>query len=100
MDAWLATQTPDVEYVSLAAGDARVFSGHEGMHRVWAESGANWEAFRFALLSEQDGLLEVGFTGIERLQRRRISGALWFRLEERDGRIARLWSAAEAADLT
>lgn len=42
-------------------------------------------------------MIEVAFSGMERLQGTEISGALWFRVEERDGRIVRLWSALDAA---
>ena len=42
---------------------------------------------------------EVGFQGVERTQGIQLSGVLWFRVQERDGRIARLWSALDAAEL-
>lgn len=89
----------DAEYVTLAGPEPRTFRGHEGLREAWAEGRANWEVFRFSVIEERDGVLEVGFAGVERLQQIEISGVLWFRLEERDGRIARLWSALDAGAL-
>ena len=85
--------------MTLAGPEPRTFAGHDGLREAWAEGRANWEIFRFAVQDEQDGVLEVGFSGIERLQRIEISGVLWFRVQERDGRIVRLWSALDAGDL-
>jgi hypothetical protein len=87
----------DVEYVSLATGEARVFRGEEGLREVWTESRANWDRFELSILDDQGPAVEVAFSGMETLQGTEISGALWFRVEERDGRIARLWSALDAA---
>ena len=55
--------------------------------------------FQFQVLDEEDGVLEVGFRGIEQTQGIQLSGVLWFRVEERDGRIVRLWSALDAGAL-
>lgn len=85
--------------MSLASADAVTHRSHDGMREVWRESRANWEVFRFEVIEERAGVLEVGFSGVERLQRIEISGVLWFRLEERNGQIVRLWSALDANDL-
>ena len=98
-EAWLEAQHPEVEYVSLASGQSVTYTGHEGMREVWDQSRANWEVFRFSVLDEEDGVLEVSFSGLERLQRIEISGVLWFRCSERDGRIVALTSAMDASDL-
>lgn len=85
--------------MTLAGPKPRTFAGHDGLREAWDQGRANWETFRFAVHGERDGVLEVGFSGIERLQRIEISGVLWFRVQERDGRIVRLWSALDAGDL-
>jgi hypothetical protein len=51
------------------------------------------------VLGDEDGLVQVEFSGIESLNATRVSGELWFRVHERDGRIARLWSALEPGEL-
>jgi len=110
LDAWLDVHAPDAEYVTLAGPEPRTFHGHEGLREAWAEGRANWELFRFSVLDtrdgqgrqgtgQQEGILEVGFSGIERLQGIEISGVLWFRFEEQQGRIVRLWSALDAGRL-
>ena len=90
---------PDAEYVTLAGPAPRTFAGHEGLREAWAEGRANWEVFRFQVIDEEAGVLEVGFRGIERMQGIEISGVLWFLVEECDGLIARVWSAMDAAAL-
>lgn len=97
LEAWLAVHAADVEYLSLATGDARVFRRQDGLREVWMESRANWDRFQFSVLDDEGAVIEVAFSGMERLQGTEISGALWFRVEERDGRIVRLWSALDAA---
>ena len=44
-------------------------------------------------------MLEVGFRGIEQVQGIELSGVLWFRVQERDGQLARVWSALDAGEL-
>lgn len=99
LDGWLDVHAPDAEYVTLAGPEPRTFRGHDGLREAWAEGRANWESFRFTIQNEREGVLRVGYSGVERLQRIEISGVLWFRYEERDGRIARLWSALDGAEL-
>jgi len=99
LDAWLDTHAPDAEYVTFAGPEPRTFSGHDGLRAAWAEGRANWEVFRFQVLDEEDGVLEVGFRGIEQVQGIELSGVLWFRVDERDGRLARVWSALDAGEL-
>jgi len=106
LDVWLDVHAPDAEYVTLAGPVPRTFAGHEGLREAWAEGRANWEVFRFQVITrdgqgrqgtgDETDVLEVGFRGIEQMQGIEISGVLWFRVEERDGRIARLWSAMDA----
>lgn len=96
LEEWVAVHHPDVEYVSLALPDPRVFRGHEGLREVWRESRANWQHFRFSILDEEGGVFETTFTGLEMHQGTEISGVLWFRVECREGRIVRLWSALDA----
>ncbi len=99
LEAWLDVHAPDAEYVTLAGPEPRTFRGHEGLRQAWAEGRANWELFRFSVLDQDGETLEVGFSGIERLQGIEISGVLWFRFEEEQGRIVRLWSALDAGRL-
>jgi hypothetical protein len=99
LDAWLDAHHPEAEYVTLAGPEPRTFAGHDGLREAWAEGRANWEVFRFQVLDEEGGVLEVGFRGVEHLQGIEISGVLWFRVEEREGRITRLWSAMDAGAL-
>jgi hypothetical protein len=103
----VAVHAPDVEYVSLATGEARVFRGEDGLREIWRESRVNWEQFELAVLDTRDGqarqgtgeeqeTFEVSFRGIEAAQGIQLAGVLWFRVDERDGRIARIWSALDA----
>ena len=77
---------PDAEYVTFAGPEPRTFAGHDGLREAWAEGRANWEVFRFTVLDADEGMLEVGFRGVEQTQGIELSGVLWFRVEERDGR--------------
>ncbi|HYI35714.1 MAG TPA: nuclear transport factor 2 family protein, partial [Thermoleophilaceae bacterium] len=95
----LDAHTPDAEYVTYAGPEPRTFSGHEGLRAAWAEGRANWDVFRFQVLDEEGKVLEVGFRGIEQVQGIELSGVLWFRVQERDGRLARVWSALDAGEL-
>ena len=101
LDAWLDAHHPDAEYVTLAGPEPRTFAGHDGLREAWAEGRANWEVFRLEVLDGPDGhdILEVSFRGIEQVQGIGLSGVLWFRVEERDGRVARVWSALDAGEL-
>lgn len=45
LEAWLAVHAPDVEYVSLATGDARVFRRQDGLREVWMEAERTGTAF-------------------------------------------------------
>ena len=86
----------DVEYISLATGEARAFRGEDGLREIWRESRVNWDQFELSVLDERDGTLEVSFRGIEAAQGIQLAGVLWFRVEEREGRIVRVWSALDA----
>ncbi len=97
----------DVEYVSLATGEPRVFRGGEGLREVWRESRANWDQFELSVVDtrdgqgrqgtgEEEGTIEVGFRGIEAARGIQLAGVLWFRVDESEGRIARIWSALDA----
>ncbi|MGI8749058.1 MAG: nuclear transport factor 2 family protein [Thermoleophilaceae bacterium] len=97
LDAWIGVHASDVEYVSLATGDARVFRGQEGLREVWRESRANWDRFELSIVDREGIVIEIAFSGRESMQGIEIGGVLWFRVEARDGRIARLWSALDAA---
>jgi hypothetical protein len=99
LEAWLDAHAEDAEYTPLAAGDGRVYRGREELRETWRESRANWDRFAFAVVDEADGLVQVEFSGIESLNATRVAGTLWFRVHERDGRIARLWSALEPGAL-
>jgi hypothetical protein len=92
----VAVHAPDVEYVSLATGEARVFRGEDGLREIWRESRVNWEQFELAVLDEEQGTFEVSFRGIEAAQGIQLAGVLLFRVDERDGRIARIWTALDA----
>jgi hypothetical protein len=85
-----------VEYVSLATGEARAYRGEYGLREIWRESRANWDQFELSVLDEDEGIIEVSFRGIEAAQGIQLSGVLWFRVQEHDGRIARIWSALDA----
>jgi hypothetical protein len=76
-----------------------VYRGREDLRKAWRESRANWDRFAFSILADQAGLVQVEFSGIESLNATRMSGVLWFRVHERDGRISRLWSALEPGAL-
>ncbi|HEX5909742.1 MAG TPA: nuclear transport factor 2 family protein [Thermoleophilaceae bacterium] len=99
LDGWLDAHAPDAEYVTFAGPEPRTFAGHDGLREAWAEGRANWEVFRFQVLGDEGGVLEVGFRGIEQVQGIELSGVLWFRVDERDGRLARVWSALDANEL-
>jgi hypothetical protein len=96
LESWIAVHAGDVEYVSLATGEARTFRGEEGLREIWRESRVNWDQFALSVLDDQDGTLEVSFRGIEAAHGIQLAGVLWFRVEEREGRIARIWSALDA----
>lgn len=98
-EGWLAVHHEEVEYVSLASADARVFRGHDGMREVWDESRGNWSRFIFSILAERDELSQVAYSGIETLGGAELKGVLWFRAQSREGQIVRLWSAFDAAAL-
>lgn len=99
LDAWLEAHRDDVEYVSLAGPEPRRFEGHEGLREVWAESRANWHRFELSVIDDEGGLTEVMFSGMELEQGTELSGVLWFRVEAKDGRIIRIWSALDASEL-
>lgn len=99
LGAWLDLHAEDAEYTPLAAGDGRTYRGRDGLSEAWRESRANWDRFAFSVLGDEDGLIRVEFSGIESLNATRVAGELWFRVHERDGRIARLWSALEPGEL-
>ena len=99
LDGWLDAHHEDVEYVSLAGPEARAFKGHEGLREAWAESRANWHRFELSVIDDEGELTEVIFSGTELEHGIELSGALWFRVEARDGRISRLWSALDASEL-
>ena len=99
LDAWLYTHHEDIEYVSLAGPEPRSFTGHDGLKEVWAESRANWHRFDLSVLDDEGDVTEVVFSGMELEQGTELSGVLWFRVEAKDGRISRLWSALDASEL-
>lgn len=96
LDAWLEAHHDDVEYVSLAGPEPRAFAGHDGLREVWAESRANWHRFELSVLDDDSEPLEVMFSGMELEQGIELSGVLWFSVESRNGKIARLRSAMDA----
>ena len=77
--------------MTFAGPEPRTFSGHDGLREAWAEGRANWEVFRFQVhrTRARTASCEVGFRGIEQPRASSSAGVLWFRVEERDGRIAR-----------
>ena len=95
LDAWLAAHHPDALYESLAGPEPRSFEGHEGLREVWAESRANWHRFELSVLDEGNPI-EVIFSGMELEQGVELSGVLWFDVESRDGKLARVRSALDA----
>jgi SnoaL-like protein len=97
LERWLGVHHDDVEYVSLAGSDARVYRGHEGLREAWAESRANWHRFVFSILDDDGSPIEVQFSGMELHQGTELSGVLWFRVEHDGERIQRIWSALDAA---
>ena len=99
LDRWLEAHHDDVEYVSLAGPEPRIFRGHDGLREVWAESRANWHRFQLSVVDDEGGVTEVMFSGIELNQGTELSGVLWFRVEEKDGRIVRVSSALDASAL-
>jgi len=99
LEAWLDAHGEDAEHVSLAGPEPRTFQGHEGLREVWAESRANWHRFNLSVLDDEGDVTEVVFSGIELEQGIELSGVLWFRVEAKDGRIVRLWSALDASEL-
>ena len=62
---------------------------------MWAESRANWHRFELSVLDEGDPI-EVMFSGMELEQGTELSGVLWFDVESRDGKLARVRSALDA----
>lgn len=99
LDRWLEAHHDQVEYVSLAGPEPRSFEGHEGLREVWAESRANWHRFELSVVDDDGDVTEVTFSGMELEQGTELSGVLWFRVEAKDGRITRLWSALDASEL-
>ena len=99
LDAWLAAHHSDARYESLAGREPRSFEGHEGLREVWAESRANWHRFELSVLGDEGDLIEVMFSGMELEQGIELSGVLWFDVESRDGKVARVRSALDAGVL-
>jgi ketosteroid isomerase-like protein len=99
LDRWLGAHDEEVEYVSLAGAEPRSFEGREGLREVWAESRANWYRFELSVVDDDGDVTEVMFSGMELEQGTELSGVLWFRVEAKDGRITRLWSALDASEL-
>ena len=85
--------------MSLAGPEPRSFRGHEGLRDAWAESRANWNRFELSVVDDEADVTEVMFSGMELDQGIELSGVMWFRVETKDGRIVRLWSAFDASDL-
>ena len=86
--------------MTFAGPEPRTFSGHDGLRAGVGRGprqlgGVPLPGARI----EEDGVLEVGFRGIEQMQGIELSGVLWFRVEERDGQLARVWSALDAGEL-
>ena len=51
------------------------------------------------MLDDDSEPIEVMFSGMELEQGTELSGVLWFSVESRDGRIARVRSAMDAGEL-
>lgn len=66
---------------------------------MWAESRANWHRFELSVLDDEGSPIEVMFSGMELEHGIELSGVLWFEVESRYGKLARVRSALDASVL-
>jgi len=112
IDAWnrgdraeaLASYAPEVEWhTSGEFVDQRVYRGHAGLERLWAELDEDLEGLSI-LASEIRGVgdkvfVAMTFTGRGKRSKARFEQSFWYTVTFRDGLIVRVKSHADPAPL-